>query len=261
MGANLTIYFATHHPTYPDPILSKKFVSLFMDCQTFILECAERWQETDRDRENRYYQLSQGTLNPTGALSLREGILNNLADDKFTMGMQQVLFGKKKEIRLEQPPLDPSVDHLLDIRYELELGNVNAAISVYRKQFEDMASSMTVRDDELVGNILNAALKSDKTVLVFRGAAHERYLSNMLERESIKATAFRYEKPSLVERILFSLTENRNPSEEEFMRSLLADLADTTKDYRTLLSNHAKYETMDKDDLLKALEKTKGTSS
>ena len=233
---DLTVYFAPHFDDYLAPLQTEDFLTNFKRCNLFILELAEPWIKDEPDKETLYNQLSEGKVN---SVPSKRGPLS-----PFIKELQMRLRGSGKRVALERSTA-PQVQLSLpsDLVNSLEVRGLDGTLVLYKKEIQDLANSMVERDRSIIRDVLQRELKDEIKGFMFRGSAHFRHLSALLQTQFPMSKLIAYPgPPSLTDRILGSLTVGEPVQDLDFLRSLDSELSKQGADYESCIKAESEAE-------------------
>jgi hypothetical protein len=244
-------YFVPHWETFPDPVRSSDFATNLERCDTFVLEYAQQWMSIEPDLETNYSKLARGEIR-----RVRGGMLEqaNYLLKPFTDELQEKIYGCNKRILLERPPVDYVETREAQIARLIKSRQFDEAISFHKSRQLDLANSMAQRDDALL-DLVVGQVREGKRVFVFRGAAHERYLTALFSRELSMPRVLRFEDPPLSVRIVSALTMNEKVDDLDFLRVIYALVNLRNSHYGTYLNLQKEAEAMSDKELRDSLGK------
>lgn len=122
------------------------------------------------------------------------------------------------------------------------------ATLLFKTKLELLAQSMVRRDNALVETFEEEGKKAGR-LFVFRGADHERYLRNLLDRKSIAARWVTYERPPLLRRLIGSLTMGERVDDMDVQKVIYALIRRRKDDYFEFVSLQTEAESMSAQEL------------
>jgi len=134
-----------------------------------------------------------------------------------------------------------------ELQFALETG-LEGAVKLCKTQLQELAANMNQRDKALL-DLICEQLKGNAKVFVFRGGAHEKYLSKLLNEKKILFTSVRFCQPTLEERVLFPLTMGELFDETNVFRWLYVQVNRLNGGFEKLRTLMEKADTMDKKQL------------
>lgn len=240
--SDIVIYFAPHFQTFTDSVVSPRFRTLLEACDVCVLEWADRWTAYEPDLESLFNQLSRGEIR--WATSRRQGNLS-----PFDGELQNSIRGRNKEIVLERSPVEyPIIQEEEKVNALAGSNRLDEATSLYRNQLRILIWNLIDRDRALVE--LLRKLRLGRKLFVFRGADHERYLRNALDRGSIAYSCYTYEEPPLLRRLMSSLSMGEQISDIDLQRVIYAMSRRQRDDYPEFVRLQKEAEAMSESEIL-----------
>jgi hypothetical protein len=228
MTCAVVIYFAPHFPTFTNPILSSKFRTFLEASDVCVLEWTDKWTKYEPELESLFNQLSRGERTWVKSRRLGRGL------NAFDRELQNALRGRNRRIVLERSPVEYVFIQEGDVIALAQSSLLNEAVSLYKRQLMLLARNLVDREHALIKIIKE--LRTGKRLFVLRGADHERYLRNLLDREKISAECSTYEEPPLLRRLINSLTMGERIDDVDVQRVIYAMLHRRKGDYIEFVS-------------------------
>lgn len=161
----------------------------------------------------------------------------------FDRELQKVLLGRNKKIVLERTNVEYVYIPEGDIMALARSKRLNEATSLFKTKLELLAQSMVKRDNALVDTFEEEG-KTAKRLFVFRGADHQTYLRSLLDQKSIAAQWITYEDPTLLRRLIGSLTMGEHIADTDVQRVVYALTRRSSDDYLQFVSLQKEAESM-----------------
>lgn len=250
--SRLVIYFSIHPPTYPEPLRTETFLINFSACDIFIMENTEQWLTECPELESQYNCLSNGGIGviiPQKVMGEIENMLPNEPPNEFQKQLEATIHCRERSIILERTPVPylKVEDFPRELQNALKTG-LEEAVKCCKLQLREWAANMNQRDDTLL-DLICEQLKGNAKVFVFWGAAHEKYLSKLLNEKKISFIPERFCSPMLEERVLFPLTIGEQLDETDVLRWLYVQVTRQNGDFEKVRTLMEKADAMDKKQL------------
>jgi hypothetical protein len=215
------------------------------------MENTEQWHTKCCDLESQYNRLSNGgAIDEIIPCEGKDSIEHQLPPSEFEKVLRGKIHCSERTVILERSPVPylETKNFHTDLKNTLEQTGLDGAVKLCETQLQELAANMNQRDKALL-DLICKQLKGNAKVFVFRGAAHERYLSKLLNEKKILFTPVRFCQPTLEERVLFPLTMEEQLDETDVLKWLYVQVTRHNGDFEKLRTLMEKADAMDKKQL------------